>query len=121
MESTVLVGCQASPKLDEDLVFVRAARGGDLNAFEELVRRYDRALLRIAQTIMRSREEAEDVVQEAFLKTFRKLDQFREGSRFSTWLTRIAINECLATLRKRRNAREQSLDSFYVDEEDMTI
>jgi RNA polymerase sigma-70 factor (ECF subfamily) len=122
MESTTIVECETGSYVDEDLVFVRAAKGGDLNAFEELVRKYDRALLRVAQSIMRNREEAEDVAQEAFLKAFRKLDQFREGAKFSTWLTRIAINECLATLRKRRNSREQSLDTYYVTEgEDTTL
>src|SRR5690242_18379771 len=86
----------------DDLVLVRASKCGDVGAFEELVRRYDRRLLRIAHHMMHNREDAEDVVQEAFLKAFLHLDQFREDSKFSTWLIRITLNQSLMKLRKQR-------------------
>ena len=97
---------------------VHASKGGDVSAFEELVKRYDRKLLRIAQNLMRNREDAEDVVQEAFLKAFLHLDQFREDSKFSTWLIRITLNQSLMKLRKQRPAREVSLDEDFQSEED---
>ena len=95
---------------DDDLVLVHASQSGDVAAFEELVRRYDRKLLRIAQHVTNNLEDAEEAVQEAFLKGFRKLDQFPGHARFSTWLIRIALNESITTLRKRRKAKELSLD-----------
>jgi RNA polymerase sigma-70 factor (ECF subfamily) len=91
---------------------------GDVDAFEELVKRYDRKLLRIAQHVTNNREDAEDVVQEAFLKAFQYLEQFRENSQFSTWLIRIALNQSLMKLRKRRTTRELSLDKEFQSEED---
>jgi RNA polymerase sigma-70 factor (ECF subfamily) len=102
----------------DDLDLVHASKGGDVSAFEELVKRYDRKLLRIAQNLMRNREDAEDVVQEAFLKAFLHLDQFREDSKFSTWLIRITLNQSLMKLRKQRPAREVSLDEDFQSEED---
>ena len=86
----------------DDLALVHASKGGDVSAFEELVKRYDRKLLRIAQHLMHNREDAEDVVQEAFLKAFLHLDQFREDSKFSTWLIRITLNQSLMKLRKQK-------------------
>jgi RNA polymerase sigma-70 factor (ECF subfamily) len=71
---------------DDDLVLVHASQGGDVAAFEELVKRYDRKLLRIAQHVTDNLEDAEEAVQEAFLKGYRKLNQFQGNARFSTWL-----------------------------------
>jgi RNA polymerase sigma-70 factor (ECF subfamily) len=110
--------CEASPEQDSDLPLVRAAKAGDIGAFEELVRRHDRSLMRIAQSIMRTREEAEDTTQEAFFKAFTKLEQFSEQAKFFTWLTRIAVNVALTKLRKQRAAKEQSLDTFYCTDDD---
>ena len=73
----------------DDLALVHASKSGDVAAFEELVKRYDRKLFRIAQALTHNREDAEDVVQEAFVKAFQHLGQFRENSKFSTWLIRI--------------------------------
>ena len=72
-------------------------------AFEKLVRQYDRQVFRIANHIVQNREDAEDVVQDAFLKAYVKLDQFQGNSKFYTWLVRIAVNESLMRLRKRRS------------------
>ena len=98
----------------DDLDLVHAAQNGDLSAFDQLVGRYDRKLLRIAQHVTHNREDAQDVVQEAFLKAFQHLDRFREDSQFSTWLIRITLNQSLMKVRKqRRAAREVSLDEDF--------
>jgi RNA polymerase sigma-70 factor (ECF subfamily) len=104
--------------LTEELVLVNAARAGDVSAFEELVRRYDRNVFRIAQHITQNREDAEDVVQDAFLKAYENLPQFQGQSKFYTWLVRIAVNEALMKLRRRRPERMVSLDEEVRTEED---
>jgi RNA polymerase sigma-70 factor (ECF subfamily) len=91
-------------------MLVNAARGGDIGAFEQLVRKYDRNVFRIANHITQNREDAEDVVQDAFLKAFQNLGQFQGQSKFYTWLVRIAVNEALMRLRRRRPERMVSLD-----------
>jgi RNA polymerase sigma-70 factor (ECF subfamily) len=96
--------------VSEELRLVNAARGGDIGAFEELVRKYDRNVFRIANHITQNREDAEDVVQDAFLKAFQNLGQFQGQSKFYTWLVRIAVNEALMRLRRRRPERMVSLD-----------
>jgi RNA polymerase sigma-70 factor, ECF subfamily len=98
---------------------VRASKAGDVAAFEELVKRYDSKLLRIAQHVTHNREDAQDAVQEAFLKAFRKLEQFQENSQFSTWLFRITVNESLMKLRKQRRQREVSIDQDFQVGENM--
>ena len=106
----------------EELALVRSAKGGDVNAFEELVRRYDRNVFRIANHITQNREDAEDVVQDAFLKAYQNLERFQEQSKFYTWLVRIAVNEALMRLRKRRTGtgRTVSIDED-IETEDDTI
>lgn len=101
----------------DDLALVHASKNGDIAAFEGLVKRYDRKLLRITQNLMYNHEDAEEVVQETFLKAFLHLDQFREHAKFSTWLIRIAMNQSLMMLRKRRSAREVSIDNDFESEE----
>jgi RNA polymerase sigma-70 factor, ECF subfamily len=93
-----------------DLDLVHASKNGDVGAFEELVMRYDRKLFRIAQSVTRNVEDSQDAVQEALLKAFQNLDQFREESQFSTWLVRITVNQSLMKLRKNRAIREVTLD-----------
>jgi RNA polymerase sigma-70 factor (ECF subfamily) len=102
----------------DESVLVNAARQGDMAAFEELVRRYDRNVFRIAQHITQNREDAEDVVQDAFLKAYQNLGQFQGQSKFYTWLVRIAVNEALMRLRRRRPERMVSLDEDVKTEED---
>src|ERR1700733_6992677 len=102
-----------------DLDLVHAAKNGDVSAFEQLVGRYDRKLLRIAQHVTHNREDAQDAVQEAFLKAFQNLGQFRGDSLFSTWLIRITVNQSLMKLRKQRTIREVSLDEDVQAEEHM--
>jgi RNA polymerase sigma-70 factor, ECF subfamily len=103
----------------DDTALVHACKQGDAVAFEELVRRYDRRLLSVAQHVTHNREDAEDAVQEAFVKVFRKLSQFQENSKFSTWLIRITINESLMKLRKQRSTREVSINEDSQSDQDM--
>jgi RNA polymerase sigma-70 factor, ECF subfamily len=102
----------------EESTLVEAARAGDMGAFEALVRRYDRNVFRIAQHITQNREDAEDVVQDAFLKAYQNLGQFQGQSKFYTWLVRIAVNEALMRLRRRRPDRMVSIDEDVQTEED---
>ena len=81
---------------------VDAAKAGDLASFEELVNRYESRIFRLTMNITQNREDAQDATQDAFLKSFRSLDRFQGDSRFYTWLVRIAVNEALMRLRKRR-------------------
>ncbi len=104
--------------VSDELKLVRAAKAGDISAFEELVRRYDRNVFRIAQHITQNREDAEDVVQDAFLKAYENLKNFQEQSKFYTWLVRIAVNEALMRLRRRRPERMVSLDEDVKTDED---
>jgi RNA polymerase sigma-70 factor (ECF subfamily) len=91
---------------DSDGALVAAAKRGHTEAFEELVLRHQRRVLVVAQRITNNREDAEDVAQESFHKAFLHLDAFQEKSRFSTWLTRIAMNEAFMLLRRRRGVVE---------------
>ena len=104
--------------VSEEMQLVRRAKRGDVQAFEELVRRYDRNVFRIAQHITQNREDAEDVVQEAFLKAYRNLAKFQEQSKFYTWLVRIAVNEALMKLRRKKPGRTVSLDEEIKTEDD---
>jgi len=107
-----ITGAAARAALD-DMALVHACKSGDAAAFEQLVKRYDRRLLSIAQNVTHNWEDAQDAVQEAFLKVFRRLAQFQEKSQFSTWLIRITVNESLMKLRKQRSNREVSIDEDF--------
>jgi RNA polymerase sigma-70 factor, ECF subfamily len=98
---------------NDDLDLVHATKNGDVRAFEQLVKRYDRKLLRISQSITHNREDSQDAVQEAFLKAYQNLSAFREDSKFSTWLFRITVNQSLMKLRKQRTTIEASLDEDF--------
>jgi RNA polymerase sigma-70 factor, ECF subfamily len=89
-----------------DGALVAAAKCGDTHAFEQLVLRYKRRVFAMAQRITNNREDAEDVVQESFHKVFLHLGKFQEKAQFSTWLTRIAMNEAFMLLRRRRGVLE---------------
>lgn len=84
---------------DPDAALVEALKARTATAFDVLVKRYGRRLLDLAMRITKNREDAEDAVQESFLKVFRNIDGFRAGSKFATWLTRIAINQALMAIR----------------------
>lgn len=102
---------------EDEHVLVTAAKSGDVSAFEELVTRYERKILRLTWNITGNREDAEDALQEAFIKSYVHLGTFQGDSRFYTWLVRIAANEALMKLRKRRPG-EFSIDDSIPGEED---
>jgi RNA polymerase sigma-70 factor (ECF subfamily) len=95
---------------------IAATKSGNTEAFDELFLRYKRKLFAVAQRIVNNREDAEDVVQESFQKAFLHLGTFQEKSRFSTWLTRIAMNESFMVLRRRKRNLEVSQESAADDE-----
>jgi RNA polymerase sigma-70 factor (ECF subfamily) len=95
---------------DGDALLVAAAKARDTRAFERLVERHERRIFSIAQRITRNREDAEDVAQQSFQKAFIHLTRFEGESLFSTWLTRIAINEALMLLRRKRGSHEVPIE-----------
>jgi RNA polymerase sigma-70 factor (ECF subfamily) len=103
---------------DDESALVAAAKAGEISAFETLVGRYERKIFRLTQNITQNREDAEDAMQEAFLKAFEHLQNFEGNSRFYTWLVRIAVNQALMKLRKRR-PNVVSLDEDVDTGEDM--
>jgi RNA polymerase sigma-70 factor, ECF subfamily len=103
---------------EDEPMLVAAAKGGDAAAFEELVNRYERKIFRLTMNITRNREDAEDAMQDAFMKAYSHLGSFQEDSRFYTWLVRIAANEALMRLRKRR-PNQVSLDEPVEGEDDL--
>jgi RNA polymerase sigma-70 factor (ECF subfamily) len=101
------IPAESSPVAGADeSALIRRAQGGDRTAFEVLVRRYDREVLRLALKVVGSPDEAADLYQEAFLKVYRSLSRFRFESAFSTWLHRVVMNVCLDHLRRQKSRSE---------------
>jgi RNA polymerase sigma-70 factor (ECF subfamily) len=98
--------------LADESNLVLAAKSGSREAFAILTNQYYQNIYRLAFRITRNREDAEDAIQESLLKAYCKLGQFQGGSRFYTWLARIAMNEALMKLRKKRSDRQVSLDDL---------
>jgi RNA polymerase sigma-70 factor, ECF subfamily len=98
-----------TPGFDESALVARA-KNGDMDAFSELVTHYERRVFRMAKQITQNDDDAEDVLQETFLKAYTHLDNFQGNSKFYTWLVRIAVNEALMKLRKRRSDKTVPLD-----------
>lgn len=98
-------GLSAAP---DESALIRSAQRGDQRAFEQLVRMHDQNVLRLAMNLLRSAEDAQDIYQEAFLRVYRNLDNFRFDCSFHTWLYRIVTNLCLDQLRRRKVRREES-------------
>ncbi len=117
-EPMAIIQSKVKDEAGDELALVQAAKAGDVAAYEQLVKRYDRNVFRIAQHITQNREDAEDVVQDAFLKAYENLEQFQGNSKFYTWLVRIAVNESLMKLRRRRTDKTVSLDQEIETEED---
>jgi len=107
----------ARAETNDDLELVQASKNGDVAAFEQLVKRYDRKLFRIALSVTHNREDSQDAVQEAFLKAYQHLGDFRGDSQFSTWLIRITLNQSLMKLRKLRRTKEVALDEDFGTDE----
>lgn len=113
----VLATVTALPELDERALVVEA-QAGNRAAFEELVRRYDRDVLRLALNLMKRPEDARDVYQEAFLKVYRNLHRFRFECSFYTWLYRIVTNVCLDHLRRRQARPEDQAPEILVNRQE---
>jgi RNA polymerase sigma-70 factor (ECF subfamily) len=113
--AAIAPGAVAEEARDTDLV--AAAKSGSAGAFDVLVKRHTRKFLRIAQRVTRNREDAQDVVQKSFQKAFVHVRKFEERASFSTWLTRIVINEAAMCLRKNRRARVLPIDELGPHEE----
>jgi RNA polymerase sigma-70 factor, ECF subfamily len=92
---------ETTPELDETRL-IREIRAGRTDLFEHFVRRYQRKITRVAYRFLRDAGEADCAAQESFLRAYQNLDDFREGSTFETWLTRICINWCKDRLKRRR-------------------
>ena len=105
----------------DESALVAKAREGDLAAFNELVNSYSRKIFRLAKHITQNDEDAEDVLQETFLKAFEHLDGFQGQSKFYTWIVRIAVNESLMKLRKRKSDRSVPLDEPVDTGEDTVV
>jgi RNA polymerase sigma-70 factor, ECF subfamily len=101
----------------EDAALVAAAKAGDAHAFGLLVQRHERKIFSVAQRMTRNREDAEDVAQQCFQRAFIHLRKFEGESLFSTWLTRIAINEALMVLRRKRGSREVPMAESITEDE----
>ena len=97
---------EATVEASGDMDLVHACKNGDVAAFEQIVKRYDRKLFRIAQSVTHNREDSQDAVQEAFFKAYQHLADFREACQFSTWLIRITVNQALMKLRQQRHKRD---------------
>jgi RNA polymerase sigma-70 factor (ECF subfamily) len=102
---------------EDDLVLVDRVVSGDRRAFETLVRVHERRVFRVTLAILGNAEDAEEAMQDAFVKAFRHIDQFRRESRFTTWLTRIAVNEAL----QKRQARKNTVSLDEVSEAEVKV
>ncbi len=85
----------------EEAALVKRAQGGDMSAFESLVREYERFVYNLAYKLLNDQQDAEDASQEAFIKAFRSISSFRGDSKFSVWLYRLTSNVCIDMLRRR--------------------
>jgi RNA polymerase sigma-70 factor, ECF subfamily len=115
-EETAIASVESLP-CKGDMILVAAAKNGNRKAFGILVERHERKIFSLAQRMTRNREDAEDVVQQSFLKAFIHLKKFEGESLFSTWLTRIAINEALMLLRRKRGSRDVPITESTTDGE----
>src|SRR6476660_4555302 len=116
------MSAMSSPiEIDDEAAIVAQARLGDAKAFSELLRRYEGKIFRLALHITQNREDAEDVLQEAFLKAYEHLDQFQGQSKFYTWIVRIAVNQALMKLRRRKTDKSVSLDETIDTGEDTVV
>ena len=105
----------------DEASLVTQARTGNTSAFTELVRRYEGKIFRLAQHVTQNREDAEDVLQETFMKAYEHLDQFQGNSKFYTWIVRIAVNQALMKLRRRKTDKSVSLDETIDTGEDTVV
>jgi len=100
---------------------VQAAQAGDESAFAELTRRHYSSSYKLAVSILRDQHEAEDEVQNAYWKAFQHIRQFQQDAKFSTWMTRIVVNQCLMRLRQTRRTKFLFLDDVLIGEDRGTM
>jgi RNA polymerase sigma-70 factor (ECF subfamily) len=117
---TVAMPVSSQAGVDESIL-VAQSRQGDTVAFGELVRRYEAKIFRLALHVTQNREDAEDVLQETFMKAYEHLDQFQGNSKFYTWIVRIAVNQALMKLRRRKTDKSVSLDETIDTGEDTIV
>jgi RNA polymerase sigma-70 factor (ECF subfamily) len=120
MMVTMAMPVSSQAGVDESTL-VAQSRRGDTVAFGELVRRYEAKIFRLAQHVTQNREDAEDVLQETFMKAYEHLDQFQGNSKFYTWIVRIAVNQALMKLRRRKTDKSVSLDETIDTGEDTIV
>src|SRR6185437_14809428 len=120
-EVTALLMPVSSLSGTDEAVLLAQSREGDTRAFAELVRRYEGRIFRLAQHITQNREDAEDVLQETVMKAYEHLDQFKGDSKFYTWIVRIAVNQALMKLRRRKTDKSVSLDEQIDTGEDTIV
>ena len=118
MTTSPMIAAAAQSELKDEEVVARVL-SGETALFEILMRRYNQRLYRVSRVILRDDAEAEDVMQDAYVRAYEHLHQFAGKAAFSTWLTRIAIHEALA--RKRRRGRQEELDALPMNGESMSI
>jgi len=94
----------------DDLTLVKRVRSGDQRAFRLLVERYQRKVYGVALGMLKDKEEARDVAQEAFIKVYRYIDHFKGDASFYTWLYRITVNVCIDVIRKRRSGHGEAVE-----------
>jgi RNA polymerase sigma-70 factor (ECF subfamily) len=109
---------QATEESASDLELWRRACTGEWEAFEALVSRYEPRVLRVTERILQQRHDAEDATQQTFINVMENLERFREESSLSTWILRIATNQALTMLRKRRTAKTVQMASGPADDPD---
>lgn len=118
---SVAAAAAESPVPTEETILVEQARQGDVQAFGRLVLMYERRIFRTARHILQNDDDAEDVLQDSMMKAFEHLDSFQGQSKFYTWLVRIAVNESLMKLRKRKSDRTVSMDESIETEEEPIV
>ena len=104
-----------------DQVYINRILDGDTNAFTVLVDRYKDLVYTLAMRMMKNREEAEEVAQDAFIKTYKSLDKFKGESKFSTWIYRVAYNTCLDRLKKNKRTQNTVTIDEYTEHQVKTI
>jgi len=101
-----------TPEREDEAQLLEALRGGDESAYERLVRELGGRMLAVARRFVRQDDEAEDIVQEAFIQAFKNIDRFEGGSKLSTWLHRITVNAALMRLRKKSRRKEVAIEDL---------
>ncbi len=115
------MAASTEPSVFDESQLLAKARQGDTAAFNDLITRYSRKIYRLAKHITQNDEDAEDVLQETFLKSYEHLADFHGQSKFYTWIVRIAVNESLMKLRKRKSDRTVPLDEPLDTGEDTVV